>query len=145
LAFFCLTPLPLFAPQRKPWGSMASDVTSALEQLEDRWGRRGAGRPQGGGQRQEWCCSARALAHPPAPQPTNPTPPHDPAPGRPRLLAGVPASQAAEGEALLDDTAAKLKQLELAVRTQQPDFAGVRVADVLKAVQRLEVLEAPGL
>jgi hypothetical protein len=47
--------------------------------------------------------------------------------------------------ALLDDTVAKLKQLELAVRTQQPDFAGVRVADVLKTVQKLEVLEAPGL
>lgn len=69
------------------------------------------------------------------------TPPHR----RPRLLRGVPASQLAAGNALLDDAEARLKQLELAIKTQQPDFAGVRVSDVLKAVARLEVLQAPGL
>jgi hypothetical protein len=57
----------------------------------------------------------------------------------------VPPPDAAAGAALLSDAASKLKQLELAVRTQQPDFAGVRVADVLRVVERLEVLEAPGL
>lgn len=42
---------------------------------------------------------------------------------------------------LLDDLYAKLKQLELAVKTQQPDFAGVRVADCLKRVANLELLQ----
>jgi len=66
-------------------------------------------------------------------------------PPRPRLLAGVPQAKLAEADTLLTETEARLKQLELAVRTQQPDFAGVRVADVLRQVARLEVLEAPGL
>ncbi|KAI8474603.1 MAG: cyclophilin-type peptidyl-prolyl cis-trans isomerase [Monoraphidium minutum] len=86
-------------PQRKPWGSMAADVSESLKLFEDRQ----------------------------------------------RLLAGVPAAQLAAGNALLDGAEARLKQLELAVKTQQPDYVGVRVADVLKAVSRLEVLQAPGL
>jgi hypothetical protein len=57
----------------------------------------------------------------------------------------VPQAQLPEGDALLTQTETKLKQLELAVKTQQPDFAGVRVSEVLKAVQSLELLEAPGL
>ncbi len=57
----------------------------------------------------------------------------------------MPQAQLPEGDALLTQTETKLKQLELAVKTQQPDFAGVRVSEVLKAVQSLELLEAPGL
>jgi len=38
---------------------------------------------------------------------------------RPSLLSGVPDDQQQSGEALLDDLYAKLKQLELAVKTQQ--------------------------
>ena len=57
----------------------------------------------------------------------------------------MPPPSAAAGRALLDEASSRLKQLQLAVRTQQPDFAGVRVAEVLRAVERLEVLEAPGL
>eukprot|EP00879_Flechtneria_rotunda_P020654 GHRR01021733.1.p1 GENE.GHRR01021733.1~~GHRR01021733.1.p1 ORF type:complete len:353 (+),score=128.68 GHRR01021733.1:879-1937(+) len=62
-----------------------------------------------------------------------------------QLLAGVPQQELPAAEQLLSDLYAKLKQLELAVKTQQPDFAGVRVADALKGVADLELLEAPGL
>ena len=44
-------------------------------------------------------------------------------------------------EALLDTLLTKLKQLELAVKTQQADFTGVRVADCLKAVANLELIQ----
>eukprot|EP00879_Flechtneria_rotunda_P021511 GHRR01022672.1.p1 GENE.GHRR01022672.1~~GHRR01022672.1.p1 ORF type:complete len:159 (+),score=57.03 GHRR01022672.1:879-1355(+) len=58
-----------------------------------------------------------------------------------QLLAGVPQQELPAAEQLLSDLYAKLKQLELAVKTQQPDFAGVRVADALKGVADLELLE----
>lgn len=64
---------------------------------------------------------------------------------RPALLAGVPPAQQPEAEQLLDELFAKLKQLELAVKTQQPDFVGVRIADSLKRIADLELLQAPGL
>eukprot|EP00877_Chromochloris_zofingiensis_P007222 jgi/Chrzof1/2753/Cz11g28010.t1_CYP37 len=62
-----------------------------------------------------------------------------------QLTYGVPSEKQQVAAQLLDLTYAKLKQLELAVKTQQPDFASVRVADVLKGVSELELLEAPGL
>ncbi|KAF6262263.1 permease family-domain-containing protein [Scenedesmus sp. NREL 46B-D3] len=64
---------------------------------------------------------------------------------RPVLLAGVPPGKQQEAEQLLDELYAKLKQLELAVKTQQPDFVGVRIADSLKRIADLELLQAPGL
>lgn len=64
---------------------------------------------------------------------------------REQLLAGIPAEQQAAGEQLLDAMFAKLKQLELAVKTQQADFVDVRVADALRQVSDLELLQAPGL
>lgn len=62
----------------------------------------------------------------------------------------MPSEKQQVAAQLLDLTYAKLKQLELAVKTQQPDFASVRVADVLKGVSELELLEVsycaePGL
>jgi hypothetical protein len=57
------------------------------------------------------------------------------------LLAGVPPSKQPEAEQLLDELYAKLKQLELAVKTQQPDFVGVRIADSLKRIADLELLQ----
>ena len=57
---------------------------------------------------------------------------------RPALLAGVPPEQQPAAEALLDELFAKLKQLELAVKTQQPDFVGVRIADSLQRIAELE-------
>eukprot|EP00195_Chlamydomonas_chlamydogama_P006999 CAMPEP_0202892210 /NCGR_PEP_ID=MMETSP1392-20130828/1989_1 /ASSEMBLY_ACC=CAM_ASM_000868 /TAXON_ID=225041 /ORGANISM="Chlamydomonas chlamydogama, Strain SAG 11-48b" /LENGTH=381 /DNA_ID=CAMNT_0049576099 /DNA_START=237 /DNA_END=1383 /DNA_ORIENTATION=+ len=65
--------------------------------------------------------------------------------GRPKLLAGLQPSQMAQGAELADNLFAKLKQLELAVRTQQPDLAGLRVSEALKRVADLELLQAPGL
>jgi hypothetical protein len=64
---------------------------------------------------------------------------------RPVLLAGVPAGKQAEAEQLLDELYAKLKQLELAVKTQQPDFVGVRIADSLKRIADLELLQVGGV
>jgi hypothetical protein len=60
---------------------------------------------------------------------------------RPLLLAGVPPNKQQEAEQLLDELYAKLKQLELAVKTQQPDFVGVRIADSLKRIADLELLQ----
>jgi hypothetical protein len=59
-------------------------------------------------------------------------------------LAGVPPGQQREAEQLLDELYAKLKQLELAVKTQQPDFVGVRIADSLKRIADLELLQVGG-
>lgn len=54
---------------------------------------------------------------------------------------GVPSSQLPDAEQLLTTLTAKLKQLELAVRTQQPDFASLRTAESLKLIGDLELLQ----
>eukprot|EP00197_Chlamydomonas_leiostraca_P002218 CAMPEP_0202859684 /NCGR_PEP_ID=MMETSP1391-20130828/1691_1 /ASSEMBLY_ACC=CAM_ASM_000867 /TAXON_ID=1034604 /ORGANISM="Chlamydomonas leiostraca, Strain SAG 11-49" /LENGTH=376 /DNA_ID=CAMNT_0049538739 /DNA_START=202 /DNA_END=1332 /DNA_ORIENTATION=+ len=87
-------------PQRKPYGTMASNVERALGVLDTQ---------------------------------------------RARLLDGVPLQQRPDAEAVLDKLYGALKQLQLAIKTQQPDFCGVRVADALKAISQLELLQAPGL
>lgn len=61
------------------------------------------------------------------------------------LLSGMPPASAPTGAALLDAAYASLKKLELAVAAQQPDTVSIRVADVLKSVAELELLQAPGL
>ncbi|KXZ48859.1 hypothetical protein GPECTOR_25g444 [Gonium pectorale] len=64
---------------------------------------------------------------------------------RDTILAGVPAASRPAAEGLLDTLTASLRKLELAVKTQQPDAVSIRVADALKAVADLELLQAPGL
>lgn len=54
----------------------------------------------------------------------------------------VPCLQAEE---LLNSLYTVLKQVELAVSTQQPDFVSVRTNSALQLVARLELLQAPGL
>jgi hypothetical protein len=56
-------------------------------------------------------------------------------------MAGVPSSQAPDAEQLLTTLTAKLKQLELAVRTQQADFAALRTAESLRIIGDLELLQ----
>ncbi|GLC36069.1 hypothetical protein PLESTF_000972600 [Pleodorina starrii] len=61
------------------------------------------------------------------------------------MLAGVPPASRAAAESLLDALTAALRKLEMAVKTQQPDAVALRVADALKSVAELELLQAPGL
>ncbi|GIL50914.1 hypothetical protein Vafri_7000 [Volvox africanus] len=86
-------------PQRKPWGSMATNIADSLAlcQLRD------------------------------------------------RMLAGVPPTSLPGAESLLNSLTASLRKLELAVKTQQPDAVSVRVADALRTVADLELLQAPAL
>jgi cyclophilin family peptidyl-prolyl cis-trans isomerase len=86
-------------PQRKPWASMASNVTACLALLE----------------------------------------------GRQPLLEGVPPAALAQANADLDTAYTRLKQLELSIKSQQPDAVSTRVAAVLRSVADLEILQAPGL
>jgi hypothetical protein len=57
------------------------------------------------------------------------------------LLAGVPQEKLPLAEELLDTMYTKLKQLELAVKTQQPDFAGLRTSEILKSIGQMELLQ----
>lgn len=63
------------------------------------------------------------------------------------LLSGLPpgSEAAAAAPELLDTAYTSLKKLQLAVASQQPDKVSIRVAEVLKAVAELELLQAPGL
>jgi hypothetical protein len=64
---------------------------------------------------------------------------------RDRMLAGVPAASLPAAESLLDALSTALRKLELAVKTQQPDGVALRVADSLRVVAELELVQAPGL
>lgn len=64
---------------------------------------------------------------------------------RDELLAGVPPQYGDAATQKLDTLRTQLKQLELAVKTQQPDAVSLRVADVLKSISDYELLQAPGL
>lgn len=88
-------------PQRKPFGSMAKDVSAALSHF---------------------------------------TPEE-----RPKLLDGVPEQDKPEAEELISSLYSTLKQVELAVSTQQSDFVGVRANAALQLTARLELLQSPGL
>ncbi|KAF5829595.1 cyclophilin-type peptidyl-prolyl cis-trans isomerase [Dunaliella salina] len=88
-------------PQRKPYGSMAKDVSAALSHF---------------------------------------TPEE-----RPKLLEGVPEKDKPEADYLVTSLYNTLKQVELAVSTQQPDFVGVRANAALQLTARLELLQSPGL
>lgn len=88
-------------PQRKPWGSMASDVASCLAPLQS-------------------------------------------LEGRAALLTGVPPDQLESAKRLLDDMSASLTKADEMIRKQNADLVSVYVADVLKSVSGLELLQAPG-
>ena len=66
---------------------------------------------------------------------------------REKLLEGVPNSPSvtAEANTAADNLLKSLQKLELAVKTQQPDLTGLRTSESLKAVSRLELLQAPSL
>lgn len=65
--------------------------------------------------------------------------------GTPELLVGVPSGKDSEAQDILKNMRTRLKELQLAVQTQQPDAVSIRVAAVLKGVSELELLQAPGL
>lgn len=64
---------------------------------------------------------------------------------RKTLLEGVPPAGLDQANADLDNVYTRLRQLELSIKTQQPDRVSIQVADVLKSVADLEIIEAPGL
>ncbi|MEW5302874.1 MAG: hypothetical protein WDW36_005614 [Sanguina aurantia] len=64
---------------------------------------------------------------------------------REQLMVGTPPASKDAAEALADKVYAGLKRLELAVGSQQPDVTSVRVAEVLRSVAALELVQAPGL
>ncbi|GAX77222.1 hypothetical protein CEUSTIGMA_g4668.t1 [Chlamydomonas eustigma] len=61
------------------------------------------------------------------------------------LLKDLPSDATTTGSDQLDDLVKRMQQLDLAIKTQQPDLAGLRVSQSLKAVANLELLQAPGL
>lgn len=64
---------------------------------------------------------------------------------REKLMVGVPPSQEAEAQRVLDQIYSDLKRLQLAVSTQQPDTVSLRVAEALRGLSQLELIQAPGL
>lgn len=142
---------------------MAADVDSSLQLLQDRCVHAAPRAITTNRLPPDVCCAAGGAPGPllPPPNPAHPCYPASPAPPpeanthaqhtlsrsptRPRLLKGVPPEKLPAGDALLTDAEGQLKSLQLAIKTQQPDFVGLRVSDVLKTVSRLEVLQAPGL
>lgn len=56
-------------------------------------------------------------------------------------MVGTPPASKDAAEALADKVYAGLKRLELAVGSQQPDVTSVRVAEVLRSVAALELVQ----
>ncbi|WIA35054.1 hypothetical protein OEZ86_003543 [Tetradesmus obliquus] len=133
-------------PQRKPWGNMAGDVAAALAAFDNRVSlRAGVHLRSSKTPRPALLAGVPPAQQPEAEQLLDELFAKLKQLELPALLAGVPPGQQPEAEQLLDELFAKLKQLELAVKTQQPDFVGVRIADSLRRIADLELLQAPGL
>ena len=139
-------------PQRKPWGSMAADVAAALAALEDRprllAGVPAAALPEG----EQQLDDVYKLCVP-APAPRRAAPrracPLDRSIARssPRPLSvhAIPPKHSkfkTKSIQIYSKIKRRLKQLELGVKTQQPDSVSIRVAKVLAALAQLEVLQA---
>ncbi|GMH41914.1 hypothetical protein BSKO_09833 [Bryopsis sp. KO-2023] len=63
----------------------------------------------------------------------------------PRMLIGVPKDKVGDAELLVADIAKGLFRVESAVGARDQEKTGQRVADTLKSVADLELLQAPGL